>query len=136
MNPFFLSEPKPRKRPNWLPPGLWEKTTGLFSVSLLGVAYKFPITPETAPFVRLCEGELDPWPSGFRRRKDFARRMLAEHGLQDMINCLLCQVRETEVDEAAKLLAQDIQHLLLPAIRGKIQSNMDLPRLVSRAGGL
>jgi hypothetical protein len=62
--------------------------------------------------------------------------MLAESGMLDIINCLLCQVRDTAVADAATMLAQDIQTRLHPLLAAKINSNIDgkLQRLESGAG--
>lgn len=140
MGVWFHEEKKPRKRPEWLAPGIWPRTTGIFRCQLLGVQYRFAITAETRPIADLILGKEDPWASlsKSQRRTDSRRAEIGERGMMDVISALLCQVRETEVDHAATILGQEIWDKLHPLLAAKIQSNISamhgrVPRLESGA---
>ena len=140
MGVWFHEEKKPRKRPDWLAPGIWPRTTALFITRLFGVEYRFAVTPETRPFVDLILGKEDPWESlsASQKRTEFRRSDLAERGIMEIISVLLCQVQETAVDQAAETLAQEIKEKLEPLLAAKIRLNIkeqeQLPRLESGAG--
>lgn len=138
---WFTEEKKPRKRPDWLAPSIWGKTEGIFRCQLMGVQYRFAVTAETKPYVDLLLGKADPWESlsKSQRRLDHRRAAIAERGMMDIISALLCQVRETEVDGAATMLAQEIKEKLEPLLAAKIHANISMaalpaPRLESQAG--
>lgn len=137
MGVWFCEEKKPRKRPDWLAPGIWPRTTGLFRCQLFGVQYRFAITRETRPIADMILGKEDPWASlsKSQRRTDYRRSVVGERGMMDIISTLLCQVRETEVDHAATMLAQEIKDKLHPLLAAKIHANIsmaELPRLESK----
>lgn len=141
MSPWFREEKKPRKRPDWLAPAIWPRTLGLFTCRLFGVQYYFAITPETRPIADMVLGKEDPWSSlsKSQRRTDHRRADLAERGMVDIISALLCQVRDTAVNDAAVMLGQEIRDKLHPLLAAKIQSNISfstaaLSRLESGAG--
>jgi hypothetical protein len=90
---------------------------GVERVSLLGVWYELPVTPETEPFIALLRGRPWAWPA---RMAEWRRRSMGEEGMREILNALLVQVREVGVAEAARDLRQEISERLDPVIRGHL----------------
>jgi len=108
---------KPKKRPFWASPDVWERTESLVTVMLLGHNYQIPVTESTKPILSLLEGTLDPW-HGFRgRRSDFNRRNLAERGMMDIISAVYSQVEAVAIAGESQMLGQEIREKLEPLIR-------------------
>jgi hypothetical protein len=108
---------KPKKRPYWASPDVWERTFSIVNVMLLGHRYEIPVTEKTRPILCLLDGDLDPW-KGFRgRRSDFNRRDLAERGLMDIISAIYHQVEAVAIAGEAQMLGQEIRDKLEPLIQ-------------------
>jgi len=121
---------KPKKRPYWASPDVWERTLSVVNVMLLGHRYEIPLTERTRPILSLLDGELDPW-RGFKgRRSDFQRRNLAEMGLMDIISAIYSQVEAVAVAGESQMLGQEIREKLEPLIRRTLHQRVAAkPRL-------
>lgn len=125
MSFWFKRVPKGRrKRPSWTSEAMWQEMSGTFTVRLFGYEYELPITEDTEPILKTIEGALDPW-SKKERRSERLRVDRGERGIQDIVNALLIQVRETSVAEAANLLGQDIKHALEPLLARRLAADVE-----------
>lgn len=114
-NPWFR-EKHPRKKPWWASAAMWADMSGIFTVRFFGVEYEFPINKDTRVFMELIKGSRDPWAWFKGVRSEFRRAHTAERGIQDIVNALLIQVRETEVRAAANGLGQELKDRLEPLL--------------------
>lgn len=126
--------PKPKKKPEWASPHIWERTESIVIVMLVGNHYHIPVTESTKPILALLDGSLDPW-KGFKgRRSDFGRRQLAERGLMDIISAIYQQVEDYSVASAATMLGQEIKDKLEPLLQKKIHQNIERTKAIGFQG--
>ncbi len=94
-----------------------------YKVRLFGLTYDLPVTPETAPFIALLEGDLKPWAST-KGLRDWSRKSLAERGMREIIATLLHQVRDSVGEDVTSHILQEIKDKLEPMVNRRVQGDM------------
>lgn len=95
-----------------------------YKISVFGIHYEIPAVRETIPFIRVLQGETDPW-KGSYSRSEWKRKRLAENGMRRIIMMLLGQVQRTVGHQVETMLTQEISEKMRPIIFQRVMDEME-----------